>query len=395
MLPHWRGIHWCVFGKQQNVCCYVVILVSSCRSLWLTRSHQRVRSLVGLQVLFHRMMLVTTRCPLIPTLSSSILSKCILLLFMKYYLRVDSHFLDGPSVWISYSKWFFYNVSSLAWVRHVQAAELLLCLAVWSCSWFHCLALSLIHTHTHTQPFYGSVEFVQDNPVELVPEKTFTHYTHRGHQSSQSGFSIYYDPWYPPYSIHVLYSLFPQSLQVFFGLPRGLLPSALYSIHFFTQSLSSFRSTCPYHRNLFRCSTEMMSSNSSLRISSLLGTLSCNFTPHIYLTILISAVWSATSFSFLTSQVSLPCNILLRTQLLYNLPLTINDISLLVSNGTNCLNLFHPIQILVSTAALASPSTLNMSPKWQNLFTNSRFASLPISTRCVLCQLVDLRNLYK
>ena len=31
-------------------------------------------------------------------------------------------------------------------------------------------------------------------------------------------------------------------------------------------------------------------------------------------------------------QVSLPCNILLRTQLLYNLPLTVNDISLLVSN---------------------------------------------------------------
>ena len=45
-------------------------------------------------------------------------------------------------------------------------------------------------------------------------------------------------------------------------------------------------------------------------------------------------------FSFLTGQVSLPCNILLRTQLLYNLPLTVNDISLLVSNGTNCLNLF-------------------------------------------------------
>ena len=31
-----------------------------------------------------------------------------------------------------------------------------------------------------------------------------------------------------------------------------------YSIHFFTQSLSSFRNTCPYHRNLFCCSTEIM-----------------------------------------------------------------------------------------------------------------------------------------
>jgi len=38
------------------------------------------------------------------------------------------------------------------------------------------------------------------------------------------------------------------SLQVLFGLPLGLEPSASYSIHFFTQSVSSFRNTCPYHR---------------------------------------------------------------------------------------------------------------------------------------------------
>jgi len=72
--------------------------------------------------------------------------------------------------------------------------------------------------------------------------------------------------------------------------------------------------------------------------------------------LLIFACWSATSFSFLMGQVSLSCNILLRTQLLYNLPLTTNDISLMVSSGTNCLNLFHPVRILVSTAASASLS---------------------------------------
>jgi len=48
--------------------------------------------------------------------------------------------------------------------------------------------------------------------------------------------------------------------------------------------------------------------------------------PHIHLTILISARWSATSMSFLMGQISLPCNILLCTQLLYNLPLTIGGI---------------------------------------------------------------------
>jgi len=40
--------------------------------------------------------------------------------------------------------------------------------------------------HTHTQPFYGSVEFVRENPGEPVPEETFTHYSHRSHQSSLS-----------------------------------------------------------------------------------------------------------------------------------------------------------------------------------------------------------------
>ena len=89
------------------------------------------------------------------------------------------------------------------------------------------------------------------------------------------------------------------SVQVFFGLPLGLATSTSYSILFFTQSLSSFRNTCPYHRNLFHCSTEIMSSNQSLSLNSLLGILSCSFAPHIHLTILISAHWSATSFPFL------------------------------------------------------------------------------------------------
>jgi len=30
------------------------------------------------------------------------------------------------------------------------------------------------HTTHNTQPFYGSVEFVQENPGEPVPEETFT-----------------------------------------------------------------------------------------------------------------------------------------------------------------------------------------------------------------------------
>jgi len=108
---------------------------------------------------------------------------------------------------------------------------------------------------------------------------------------------------------------------------------------------------------------KIMSSNHSISLNPLLETLSCSLTPHIHLTNLISAHWSATSFSFHMGQVSLLCNILLCTQLLYHLPLIVSDISLLVSSGTNCLNLCHPIRILVFTAASASLSTLNVSPK--------------------------------
>ena len=91
---------------------------------------------------------------------------------------------------------------------------------------------------------------------------------------------------------------------------------------------------------------------------------------HIHLTILISAQWQLPAevpshflFSFLTGQVSLPCNILLRTQLLWSLPLIINYICILVSSGIICLDFFHPIRILACTTASASPSTLYMSPK--------------------------------
>jgi len=53
-------------------------------------------------------------------------------------------------------------------------------------------------------------------------------------------------------------------------------------------------------------------------------------------------------------KLSLILTLLLCTQLLYNLPLIIDDTSLLVNSGTNCLNVFQPIRILASTAAAAT-----------------------------------------
>jgi len=65
-------------------------------------------------------------------------------------------------------------------------------------------------------------------------------------------------------------SFFTTSLHVLFGLPLGLERSTSYSMHFFTQSVSSFRNTCPYHRNLFCCSTKIISSIPSLSLSQLI-----------------------------------------------------------------------------------------------------------------------------
>ena len=221
---------------------------------------------------------------------------------------------------------------------------------------------AFIHnTHTHTQPFNGL--WSGTTRVGWYQKKHSPTHTHPDHQTSFIIFlHLQRSMASSLFILRTWQSSRTTSLQVLFGLPLGLGPSTSYSIHFFTQSSSSFRSTCPYQRSLFCCNANAMSSIHSLSLNSF-GSLSFSLTPHIHLTILISARWSAITFSFLTDQAWLPCNMLLHTQLLYNLPVIIKDMSLLVSNGTSCLNLFQPIQILASTAASASPSTLSMSPR--------------------------------
>jgi len=91
-----------------------------------------------------------------------------------------------------------------------------------------------VYTHTHTQPFYGSVDFVRDNPGEPVPEETFTY----SHSSRSSIIPICFlhllrfmaSSLFNP---RVLQSFSTISLQVFFGLPLGVAPSTSYSIHVF------------------------------------------------------------------------------------------------------------------------------------------------------------------
>ena len=111
--------------------------------------------------------------------------------------------------------------------------------------------------------------------VSRYQKKHSPTHTYRGHQSSLICFlHLLQSMASYLFNLHALQCLPTISLQVFFVLPLGLAPSTSYSIHFFTQSLSSFRSI--YHCNLFCCITEIMSSNPSLSLNPLLGTLPCS-----------------------------------------------------------------------------------------------------------------------
>jgi len=100
--------------------------------------------------------------------------------------------------------------------------------------------------------------FVRDYPDEPVLEETFTH------PPPWSSSNLY--QLLPSITIHsilhvqitcfaiFLHNLYPCPLRSTLGLES----STSYSIHFFTQSVSSFRSTCPHHRNLFCCSINII-----------------------------------------------------------------------------------------------------------------------------------------
>ena len=100
------------------------------------------------------------------------------------------------------------------------------------------------------QTFYGSPDFVWDNPGELVPEETFTH-----SHPSQSTIIPYC---FLHLTIHGIIPVQFMCLAVFL---HNLCQSFLWST-----KLSSFHSTCPYHHNLFSCSTKIMSSNPIQRL---------------------------------------------------------------------------------------------------------------------------------
>jgi len=113
--------------------------------------------------------------------------------------------------------------------------------------------------HTHTQPF--NCLWFRTTRVGRYQKKHSPIYTHPDHRTSFIDFlhllrfiasSLF--------SLRAWQSFLTTSLQVLFGFPLGLGPSTSYAMHFFTQSSSAFRSTCPYQQSLFSCNTNAMSS---------------------------------------------------------------------------------------------------------------------------------------
>ena len=104
-------------------------------------------------------------------------------------------------------------------------------------------------TTTTTSTFNGRLSGT--TRVGRYQKKHSPAHTHPGQRTSFITFlNLQWSTASSLFSLRAWQSSRTTSFQVLSGLPLGLEPSTSYSMHFFTQSSSSFRSTCPYQRSL-------------------------------------------------------------------------------------------------------------------------------------------------
>jgi len=132
---------------------------------------------------------------------------------------------------------------------------------IYLCDWLsflHAIDCTTTSTTTTTTTTTTTIVLRLSGFCQGQPGCARTTHTYHGHQSSliccihllrSMASSLFIPRAWQPFSTN--------SVQVFFGLPLGLAPSTSYSINFFTQS-NLFCNTCPYRRNLFHCSTEIV-----------------------------------------------------------------------------------------------------------------------------------------
>ena len=205
---------------------------------------------------------------------------------------------------------------------------------------------------------------VQDYQGRPVPEEVPTTHTHPDQRTSLINFIR-------PTTIHSILCVQFTCLTVLFD---NFTRSSLVLLMVLDPLLHTPCISSPNHHLFFAAHSHTIAACSAVipmlyhlylvSLSSLLGNLSFSLMQHIHPpdhSHLCSLKCHNIFFPYRPGITSMQHTA--STQLLYNLPLIINDTSLLVSSGTNCLDLFQQIRIVASTAASESPTTLSLSPR--------------------------------
>ena len=160
---------------------------------------------------------------------------------------------------------------------------------------------------------------------------------------------------------HTFKSCFTHSSQVFFGRPGPFLPGTGLDLTLFISPLE--RMTCPNHLSR-RSLTRMARSHiPSLACSSSIDGSSDGLTPQIQRIIARSLRHSRWRAAEVMGQISVPCNIELRTLELNRRPLRSKGTGLDVSKGRFSRNLPQAHLHLAVAAAMQPPPALSMSPR--------------------------------
>ena len=160
---------------------------------------------------------------------------------------------------------------------------------------------------------------------------------------------------------HTFKSCFTHSSQVFFGRPGPFLPGTGLDLTLFISPLE--RMTCPNHLSRRSRTRTARSHIPSLACRSSIDGSSDSLTPQIQRIIARSLRHSRWRASEVMGQVSVPCNIELRTLELNRQPLRSKGTGLGVSKGRFSWNLPQAHLHLAVAAAIQPPPALSMSPR--------------------------------
>ena len=169
-----------------------------------------------------------------------------------------------------------------------------------------------------------------------------------------------------------------------FGLPLLLFPGTSIPITLLPTYSSSLLNTCPYHFNLLSCTFLDISPTFVVPLILSFLILSSLVTPLIHHNIIISATSIFFSCAFFTAHISALYIIAGLTTVLYTFPLTLKLILRSHRIPDTLFQFFQTDCILCVIFASRSPFSANVTPRYINVFTRSKFSSCNILTHPLL-----------